>query len=111
MIGGEDLVAIARVGALLRAAETEQIDFAGGFWNCTQAAERLKEGMTMTPDDVISVFEQLNREGRAVVDLDHACASFAKWLASAWDDLGATDVALLTSVGAALWREGYARRY
>jgi hypothetical protein len=65
----------------------------------------------MTPDDVTSVFEQRNREGRAAIDLDHACASFAKWLAGAWDSLGANDIALLTSVGAALWREGYARRY
>ncbi|HTR05287.1 MAG TPA: hypothetical protein VMJ11_01175 [Paraburkholderia sp.] len=65
----------------------------------------------MTPDDVISVFEQLNREGRAAIDLDRACASFAKWLAGAWDGLGESDVMLLASVGAALWREGYARRY
>ena len=111
MTVGEDLVAIARVGALLRSAELKRIDIGGGLNNCTQAAEPLRERTTMTPDDVISVFEQLNREGRAAVDLDHACASFARWLASAWDDLDAADAALLTSVGAALWREGYARKY
>ncbi|SMG14131.1 hypothetical protein [Paraburkholderia susongensis] len=65
----------------------------------------------MTPDDLISVFEQLNREGRAAIDLDHACTGFVKWLAGAWDGLSESDIALLTSVGAALWREGYARRY
>ena len=65
----------------------------------------------MTPDDVISMFEQLNREGRAMIDLDHACADFAKWLAGAWNGLSETDIALLKSIGAALWRDGYARRY
>ncbi len=28
----------------------------------------------MTPHDVITIFERLNAEGRAAVDLDHACA-------------------------------------
>lgn len=65
----------------------------------------------MTQDDVIAVFEQLNREGRAAIDLGHACTGFAKWLAGAWEGLNESDVALLTSVGAALLREGYARRY
>nr|WP_098554044.1 hypothetical protein [Burkholderia sp. JKS000303] len=65
----------------------------------------------MTPHDVITVFEQLNAEGRAMVDLDHACTGFAGWLAGTWDTLGEGDIALLTSIGATLYREGYARRY
>lgn len=28
----------------------------------------------MTPQDVITIFERLNVEGRATVDLDHTCA-------------------------------------
>lgn len=66
----------------------------------------------MAPSDVIAIFEQLNLEGRANVDLDHACAGFAGWLASAWEQLEEEEIALLTSVGATLWREGhYERRY
>ncbi len=65
----------------------------------------------MTQNEVFAVFERLNREGHASIDLDHACAEFAKWLAGVWDGLGERDVALLSSVGATLWREGYARRY
>lgn len=65
----------------------------------------------MTPHDVITVFEQLNAEGRAMVDMDHACAGFAGWLAEAWNTLSEEDIALLTSIGATLYREGYARRY
>ncbi|WP_425518255.1 hypothetical protein [Paraburkholderia edwinii] len=69
-------------------------------------------GATVTPTDVTAVFEQLNLEGRATVDLDHACAGLAAWLAGAWDRLGEEEIALLTSVGATLWREGhYKRRY
>ncbi|MDN7511973.1 hypothetical protein QZL91_21120 [Burkholderia multivorans] len=64
----------------------------------------------MTPQDVITIFERLNVEGRATVDLDHACAGFAGWMAGAWDRLSDDDVTLLTSVGATLWREGFARR-
>ncbi|WP_248322001.1 hypothetical protein [Caballeronia sp. Sq4a] len=62
----------------------------------------------MTPDEVISVFERLNVEGRADVPLDDAVAGFAAWLAGAWDYLPDDDIALLTSVGATLWREGFA---
>ena len=65
----------------------------------------------MTPDDVMKIFEQVNREGRAAIDLNHACADFAEWLSGAWDSLGERDIALLGVVGAALWRDGYARRY
>jgi len=64
----------------------------------------------MTPEDVITIFERLNVEGRATVELDYACAGFAGWLAGAWDRLGEEEIALLTSVGATLWREGFARR-
>ncbi|MDN7476164.1 hypothetical protein QZM71_14995 [Burkholderia multivorans] len=64
----------------------------------------------MTPQDVITIFERLNVEGRATVDLDHACAGFAGWLAGSWDHLNEDEIALLTSVGATLWREGFGRR-
>lgn len=64
----------------------------------------------MTSGDVITIFERLNAEGRAVVDLDETCAGFAGWLAEAWDRLGDDEIALLTSVGATLWREGFERR-
>jgi hypothetical protein len=66
----------------------------------------------MAPADVIAIFEQLNLEGRATVDLDHACAGFAGWLAGTCDRLDEEEIALLTSIGATLWREGhYSRRY
>ncbi|CAN0626346.1 conserved protein of unknown function [Burkholderia multivorans] len=65
----------------------------------------------MTPHEVVTIFERLNAEGRAMVDLDHACAGFAGWLAGAWDRLGEDEIALLTSIGATMYREGYARRY
>lgn len=64
----------------------------------------------MTPDDVITIFERLNLEGRADIPLDDATAGFAGWLAEAWPRLSDDDIALLTSVGATLWREGFARR-
>lgn len=65
----------------------------------------------MTPADVAQVFEQLNREGRATGELNGACEAFAAWLACEWDHLSTKDIALLTSIGAVLWREGYQRRY
>jgi hypothetical protein len=64
----------------------------------------------MTPDDVITVFERLNVEGRADVPIDDACAGFAGWLAENWGIFEGDDLALLTSVGATLWREGFAQR-
>lgn len=64
----------------------------------------------MTSIDVLTIFERLNIEGRATVDLDFACAGFAGWLAQAWDRLNEDEIALLTSVGATLWREGFAKR-
>ncbi|MCW3543084.1 hypothetical protein [Burkholderia cenocepacia] len=65
----------------------------------------------MTPQDVITIFERLNVEGRATVDLDHTCAGFAGWLAEARGRLSEDEIALLTSVGATLWREGFGRRH
>ncbi|MFM0058556.1 hypothetical protein PQR64_23320 [Paraburkholderia phytofirmans] len=65
----------------------------------------------MTPDDVITIFERLNVEGRADIPLDEACAGFAGWLAEVRLRLTDDDFALLTSVGATIWREGFARRY
>lgn len=64
----------------------------------------------MEADDVITVFERLNAEGRADFSIDDACAGFAGWLAGAWGRLPAQDIALLTAVGSVLWREGYALR-
>ena len=42
MTAGENLVAIASVGTLLRSAELKRIDIGGSLKNCTEAAERLK---------------------------------------------------------------------
>ncbi|WP_186113903.1 hypothetical protein [Burkholderia gladioli] len=64
----------------------------------------------MSPEDVLTIFERLNAEGRATVDLEYTCAGFAGWLASAWGRLGDEDIAILTSVGATLWREGFEAR-
>lgn len=63
----------------------------------------------MTPQDVIAIFERWNVEERATVDLDHACAGFAGWLAGVWDNLSDDEIALSTSVGATLGREGFGR--
>jgi hypothetical protein len=64
----------------------------------------------MTPEMVIGVFERLNVEGRADSSLDDTCAGLAAWLAGAWGRLRDEDIALLTAVGAVLWREGFALR-
>lgn len=64
----------------------------------------------MTTDNVITVFEQMNAEGRAEYSLDDTCVGFAGWLAKAWERLPAQDIALLCAVGAVLWREGFAQR-
>jgi hypothetical protein len=65
------------------------------------------EAATMTPEKVLSMFERQYLEGKAPVDLDETCASFAAWLASMWEQLDVERRALLLTVGAALWREGY----
>lgn len=64
----------------------------------------------MDAGDVITMFERLNAEGRADFSIDDTCAAFAGWLAGAWEILPAQDIALLTAVGAVLWREGFALR-
>jgi hypothetical protein len=64
----------------------------------------------MNAFDVITIFERLNVEGRADVPIDEAVAGFAGWLAANWDRFEGDDLALLTSVGATLWREGFAQR-
>lgn len=63
----------------------------------------------MTADDVITIFERLNVEGRADVPLDEACAGFGGWLAENLGRFEGDGLALLTSVGATLWREGFGR--
>ena len=64
----------------------------------------------MTADQVIDIFERLNIEGRVNTEADLACAGFAGWLARAWGRLNADEIALLTSVGAVLWMEGFKKR-
>lgn len=64
----------------------------------------------MTPFDVITIFERLNVEGRATVPLDETVAGFTGWLTESWGRLDEDEIALLTSVGATLWREGFAMR-
>ena len=61
----------------------------------------------MTPEKVLSMFERQYLEGKAPADLETTCASFASWLAVAWDLLDGDQKTLLLTVGAALWREGY----
>jgi len=61
----------------------------------------------MTPEKILSMFERQYLEGKAPVDLEETCANFAGWLASTWEQLAADQRALLLTVGAALWREGY----
>lgn len=63
----------------------------------------------MTPEDMLTMFERLNVEERTV-PLDDAIAGFAGWLAEQWDRLDEEDVATLTSVGAALFKEGLTKR-
>lgn len=67
-------------------------------------------GEAMTAYDVLTIFERLNTEGRADIPLDEACAGFAGWLADNWGCFEGDDLAVLTSVGATLWREGFAQR-
>jgi hypothetical protein len=64
----------------------------------------------MSPSDVITIFERLNVEGRADIPLDEAVAGFAGWLSDNWNRFEGDDLAVLTSVGATLWREGFAQR-
>jgi hypothetical protein len=63
----------------------------------------------MTSDEVLALFEQENAKGHSF-DPDEIAASFADWLAPRWDSLSADEIALLTGVGTALWREGDAWR-
>ncbi|CAN7243775.1 hypothetical protein ACTJLC_22125 [Paraburkholderia sp. 22099] len=61
----------------------------------------------MTPEKILSMFERQYLEGKVPVDLEPACASFATWLASAWDQFDGEQKMLMLTIGAALWREGY----
>ncbi|MGP8439775.1 hypothetical protein [Paraburkholderia fungorum] len=61
----------------------------------------------MTPEKVLSMFERQYLQGKAPVDLETTCASFATWLAATWEQLGDEQKAMLLTVGAVLWREGY----
>lgn len=111
MMNSDDQEVVATTARSCRAQR-----WSGSIWKTAVTSRSggcrtTQRGVTMTPDDVISIFERLNREGRSASDLDHACAAFAKWLAGAWEGLGESDIALLTSIGATFWREGYARRY
>jgi hypothetical protein len=64
----------------------------------------------MTSAYVVALFERLSAQGRPSIGPDLTCAGFAGWLANAWDELEERDLALLTAVGATLWREGFERR-
>ena len=64
----------------------------------------------MTPEKVLSMFERQYLEGKAPVDLEPTCASYATWLSAAWEVLDGEQKPLLLTVGAALWREGYNSR-
>ncbi len=61
----------------------------------------------MTPEKVLSMFERQYLEGKTPVDPEQTCASFASWVATAWDLLDDEQKALLLTVGATLWRDGY----
>ncbi|MBN3803591.1 hypothetical protein GXB81_11080 [Paraburkholderia sp. Ac-20336] len=61
----------------------------------------------MTPEKMLSMFERQYLEGKTPADLEAACASFAAWLAAAWELLDGNEKTLLLTVGAALWRDGY----
>ncbi|KFX61170.1 hypothetical protein [Paraburkholderia fungorum] len=61
----------------------------------------------MTPEKVLSMFERQYLQGKAPVDLETTCASFATWLAAMWEQLGDEQKTMLLTVGAVLWREGY----
>ena len=61
----------------------------------------------MTPEKVLSMFERQYLEGKAPVDLESTCASYATWLSAAWELPDGEQKTLLLTVGAALWREGY----
>ncbi|PLZ03055.1 hypothetical protein CY652_07020 [Burkholderia sp. WAC0059] len=64
----------------------------------------------MKTEDVIAIFEHLNKDGNIDIDLADTCTGFAEWLAKVWNHLGSDDISLLTGVGAVLWREGFARQ-
>lgn len=64
----------------------------------------------MTPEKMRAIFERQYLEGKLPVDVEQTCSAFATWLAAAWDTLGADERAVLSTVGATLWREGYTRR-
>jgi len=61
----------------------------------------------MTPEKMLSMFERQYLEGKTPADLEATCASFAAWLAAAWELLDGNEKTLLLTVGAALWRDGY----
>ncbi|MDE1182852.1 hypothetical protein [Paraburkholderia sp.] len=61
----------------------------------------------MTPEKMLALFERQYLAGKTPVELETTCAAYAVWLASAWEMLNADERVLLTSIGAALWRDGY----
>src|ERR1700743_1326796 len=64
----------------------------------------------MTPEKVLSMFERQYLEGKAPVDLEPTCASYATWLSAAWDLLDGEQKTLLLTVGATWWGKGYTLR-
>lgn len=67
---------------------------------------RLKEsmGVIMKADDVLKVFERLCADDLAL-EPDDAVIEFTSWLAERWADLDDEEIAVLTSVGATLFRQ------
>jgi hypothetical protein len=63
----------------------------------------------MTPEKMLALFERQYLAGKASAEVEYTCAGFAAWLAQSWERLGEDERAVLTGVGATLWREGYER--
>ncbi|VVE59276.1 hypothetical protein [Pandoraea sputorum] len=63
----------------------------------------------MEPEDVLKVFERLCADNLAL-DLDDALIEFTSWLTERWADLNEEEIAILSAVGATLFKQGLKRR-
>lgn len=63
----------------------------------------------MTYDEVLSVFETLYANDE-IAPLDDVLANYVRWFAAQRDRLDGDDIAVLSTVGGALFREGMAKR-
>ena len=64
---------------------------------------------SMTPDEVLTIFENLYVEDR-VSSIDDATAGLAGWISRRSGSLSVEDVQLLTAVGAVLYSKGMEAR-